>query len=135
PADWEHLGELARARLGFATEAAGELVISPTALADFDRCPRQFHFRHGLGLAEGRVFGAHPSGDAAAMGTIAHAVLERLDFGIERRALAAAVRALAETLGAAGGLDAEQRTAIGRDLFGYVATLQQEGGTLAREVP
>ena len=32
--------------------ATGDLMISPTALADFDRCPRQYWLRHGLGLPE-----------------------------------------------------------------------------------
>lgn len=61
------------------------LPIAPTALADFDHCPRRFELVHILGLPErlrGRRAETGPSTtgslDARAQGTLAHAVLERV---------------------------------------------------------
>src|SRR5207245_7882205 len=49
-------GEAERAQvarvLGFAPPPPREVVTSPTALADFRRCPRQHWYRHVLGLPE-----------------------------------------------------------------------------------
>ena len=58
------------------------LPIAPTALADFDHCPRRFELIHLLGLPEHvrRKGGARAAGtlDAQTQGTIAHAILEQL---------------------------------------------------------
>jgi ATP-dependent helicase/nuclease subunit A len=62
--------------LGFRPPAAPEVVTSPTALADFRRCPRQYWYRHVLGLPElGRS-----GGRMTLLGTAAHAVMERVDL-------------------------------------------------------
>ncbi len=99
--------------LDFRRPAAAEVVTTPTALADFRRCPRQYWYRQVLGIPER---GERSAGRAALLGTIAHAVLEALDLdapadGQIERALAArpevaglapaARRALAVDLGAA----------------------------------
>ncbi len=79
------------------------LSIAPTALADFSHCARRFELVHLLGLPE-HVRGARAVGairiastlDARTQGTLAHAVLERVDasaFG-GHDAEAAASRAL-----------------------------------------
>jgi ATP-dependent helicase/nuclease subunit A len=72
--------------LGFRPPPAPEVVTSPTALADFRRCPRQYWYRQVLGLPERGRSGARMS----LLGTAAHAVMERLDLAdpeadVERR--------------------------------------------------
>lgn len=132
----EEIADLARRRLAFAPAAAADLVMSPTALAGFDRCPRQFRWR-ALGIEEHQTAGASApatDGDALAMGTVAHAILERIEFA-SGGAAARQIETLAESLGAAAGLDSEQRAAIARDLSAYLAALGANATVLAREVP
>jgi hypothetical protein len=62
--------------LHFVPPAAAEVVTSPTALADFRRCPRQYWYRHVLGLPERGTGGVR----ATLLGTAAHGVLEALDL-------------------------------------------------------
>ncbi|HTY54320.1 MAG TPA: UvrD-helicase domain-containing protein, partial [Candidatus Binataceae bacterium] len=50
----EFLASQARERLGFVPIANHELTVSPTALADFERCPRQYWFRNEVGLPENK---------------------------------------------------------------------------------
>jgi ATP-dependent helicase/nuclease subunit A len=61
----------------FRPPPAPEVVTSPTALADFRRCPRQYWYRHVLGLREG----GRSSVRTSLLGTAAHAVMERVDLG------------------------------------------------------
>ncbi|HKV53217.1 MAG TPA: UvrD-helicase domain-containing protein [Candidatus Binataceae bacterium] len=135
PVDVIQFAELASRRRAFEPAYTRELVISPSALADFDRCPRQYRFRHGLKLPEGpdrdeKTVG----GDAITMGTVAHAVLERLDFttsgpnDVE-------IAQLVESLGPPAGLDSEQCSAIAADLAHYTAALPPNDQPMAREVP
>jgi ATP-dependent helicase/nuclease subunit A len=56
-----------------------ELTTSPTLLADFRRCPRQYWYRHVVALPERGTGGAR----AALLGTAAHGVLEGLDLAGE----------------------------------------------------
>jgi ATP-dependent helicase/nuclease subunit A len=130
--DWREFSALAQRRLSFESPQSEELVISPTALADFDRCPRQFHFRHGLRLPEddrGGINGA--SGDASAMGNVAHAVLER--FQAEPPDKDEMVE-LVNLFGAGAGLDAEQLSSLVVDLWGFVNNFA-ENVPAKREVP
>src|SRR2546422_511854 len=82
--------------LDFTPAPARELVTSPTALADFRRCPRQYWYRHVVHVPERGTGG----GRAMLCGTAAHGVLEMLrpeaagDGEIERL-LAARPEALA----------------------------------------
>jgi len=73
-------GEAERAQvarvLGFAPPPPREVVTSPTALADFRRCPRQHWYRHVLGLPERGTGGRR----ATRLGTAAHGVLEAVDL-------------------------------------------------------
>src|SRR5207245_9293863 len=62
--------------LGFAPPPPREVVTSPTALADFRRCPRQYWYRQVLGLPERGTGGLR----ATRLGTAAHGVLEAVDF-------------------------------------------------------
>ena len=76
-----------------APPAWRSLPIAPTALADFDHCSRRFELVHLLGLPEHLRGGRAPNGapgdaprpqiaaalDARAQGTLAHAVLERVE--------------------------------------------------------
>src|SRR2546422_3278950 len=72
-------GEAERAQvarvLGFAPPVPETVVTSPTALADFRRCPRQYWYRHVVGLPERGTGGVR----ATRLGTAAHGVLEALD--------------------------------------------------------
>jgi len=58
--------------LDFVPPPPAAVVTSPTALADFRRCPRQYWYRQVLGLPERGSGGTR----AALLGTAAHAVLE-----------------------------------------------------------
>ena len=74
------LAAAARARLAFSAPPPRELVTSPSALEEFERCPRQYYLRRELELPEGGGAGDFTAdgSDATAMGTIAHAVLEQM---------------------------------------------------------
>jgi ATP-dependent helicase/nuclease subunit A len=122
-----------RKRLSAQPTDRGDITISPTALADFDRCPRQYWLRHGLGLPEPRRNGS-ASGDAATMGSVAHQVLERLRFGSCRASSVAEVRRLTTALGAAR-LSAEDCAIIARDLTRYLETVSDGEQILGRELP
>ena len=71
PAGPSERAQVARV-LAFAPPPAAAVVTSPTALADFRRCPRQYWYRQVLGLPERGGGGTR----AALLGTTAHAVLE-----------------------------------------------------------
>jgi ATP-dependent helicase/nuclease subunit A len=82
--------------LGFRAPRPREVATTPTALAAFERCPRQYWFRHVIGLAEGGIGGRR----ARLMGTLAHGVLERVDYAAEptEASLAALVAGRPESL-------------------------------------
>ena len=132
PINDQELAALTQRRLSFEPPRSRELVISPTALADLDRCPRQFHFRHGLKLPEpASVDGATASARVSAMGTVAHAVLERVqsDATGERK-----IGELVDFFGIPAGLDTKERAVIIADLARYLAKFVTSAAT-AREVP
>jgi hypothetical protein len=80
--------------LGFRPPPAPEVVTSPTALADFRRCPRQYWYRQVLGLPERGRSGARMS----LLGTAAHAVMERLDLADPEADVVRCVEASPEAL-------------------------------------
>jgi ATP-dependent exoDNAse (exonuclease V) beta subunit len=131
----EGLADLAHRRLSFTAAASGNLMISPTALADFERCPRQYWLRHRLKLPE-RSFGLGGGEvNAAALGSVAHEVLERVQFGVGSEHLVTEIADLAERLGVAAGLTSEQRTDLVRDLARYVEVPRASESVVGREVP
>jgi hypothetical protein len=138
--------------LDVATASAAPLVVSPTALADYARCPRQFWHRHVRGLPEGDDGGARgaakgrrdapppdardaaePRGDAR-LGLAAHAALEVLSFDLPERMRPAAV---AEALAPARDLTPAERTALARDLQAALARAAEDDRfrVHGREVP
>jgi hypothetical protein len=130
------------------------LPIAPTALADFDHCPRRFELVHLLGLPE-HVRGRRAPDRAGAederhrhhhvvigtaeAGTLAHAVLERLPLDVyldPERAVVEVARSL-ESQGVPA--DHPQHPAIaGRALrfvrTSYARSIAERGGTITREV-
>lgn len=137
------------------------LPIAPTALSDFDHCPRRFELVHVLGLPEharGRSTPVSPppaetsgatassSGgassvlDARARGTIAHAVLERLPMDAFLSP-GDADAAVAHTLASAGvPEDHPQHAAIAARAMrflrtAYAKSIADHGATLTRELP
>jgi len=126
--DTSSIETLAAGRLAFKPSIAQELVISPTALADFERCPRQFHLRHNLKLPEIRTNGGGKS-NSLVMGIVAHAVLERLHFSAKNEK---EIFELTEHFGLAAGLDSTERRSIAADLAKCVGKLAAPS---AREVP
>src|SRR5213594_3005596 len=109
-----------------------EVVTSPTALADFRRCPRQYWYRHVLGLPERGTGGLR----ATRLGTAAHGVLEAVDFatapdGEIARLVAARPEALA--------LRPSELAALAADLRAATAALRGEIAAglaiVGREVP
>jgi ATP-dependent helicase/nuclease subunit A len=129
--DPEELAVLADRRLSFEPAHSEELVISPTALADFERCPRQFHFRHRLKLPDLATNGGGARTVASTMGTVAHAVLERLEFAVTNEG---EIRQLTEQIGIAAGLDSTERARIASDLVRCMGRLATSPPA-AREVP
>ncbi len=121
-----------RDRAAFTPEAPHELTLSVTALADFARCPRQYWLRHAVRLP---VNGGGSAGVPAttAMGTVAHRILELLEFD---QAAATAVPGLAEQIGRSAGLGAEERRRVADDLVRYLNSPRQaEVVVCGREVP
>ncbi len=139
PAAARALFEAATRRLSFAAPATRELVATASQLDDFARCPRQFYLRYELGLPEGppgAARSAAPGGSATAMGTIAHAVLERFDPAAAGGRVEPTLRELVEALAAETPLDRAQRDALVRDLTRYVAEREGEDGEIVgREIP
>lgn len=134
--------ELARRRLTFAIQTGGDLIVSPTALADFERCPRQYWLRHERGVPEGQVGAGGRGGlsrnvndDPAALGLVAHAILEQVESGAGGPRLEAEIAELAERLGPAAGLSATSRVIMARDLSRYVAAAHPDETVIGREVP
>ncbi|MFZ0889916.1 MAG: PD-(D/E)XK nuclease family protein, partial [Candidatus Binataceae bacterium] len=130
----DELAGLARARLEFSPPPDTELIASPTELADFERCPRQYRLRHVLELPEGASFGADP-GHAIEMGIVAHAVLERLDRGLAGRTLEDEIARLVGAMAAGKGLDPGRRAALARDIVRYAASREGAERIVGREVP
>lgn len=124
-----------------APPAVAALVVTPTALGDFSRCPRQFWYRHVRGLPESGV-ATPPAGgatrgasDAVRRGIAAHAALEVLDLGMPPEARQAAVTA---ALARADDLDARARAAVARDVVGALARFAAVDGAFhvhGRELP
>ncbi len=131
PVDADDLAALLEQRLCFNPPRSTELVLSPTALGDFERCPRQFHFRHYLSLPESPTAGTARQSDASTLGSVAHAVLERLQMD---GATEQDIRELTERLGTAAGLDSSDCATIVTDLVRYLPKLALSAPA-AREVP
>ena len=132
PAPLAELAETARARLGFIAPSVSELVISPSSLEDFERCPQQYFLGHQLGLPEGRLdrVGSNAnvaSDSAAAMGTVAHAVLEQLTSVATAPGLEAEITRLVSIHGAGANLDAAARGALVSDLLRYANSRENPG--------
>ena len=115
------LAEAARVRLAFSAPPACELVTSPSALEDFERCPRQYFLRRELALPEGDAAGGFTADDggATAMGTVAHAVLEQLSSAPNGAGLEAEITRLVDLHSAGANLELSERRALVRDLLRY----------------
>ena len=127
------LAQAARARLGFVAPPVRELVTSPSALEDFERCPRQYFLRRELELPEsgaGAAF-SFDGGGATALGTVAHAVLEQLSPATPAPALEAEIVRLASIHGAGAKLDVAARRALVRDLLRYASARDNPAGASA----
>jgi ATP-dependent helicase/nuclease subunit A len=123
------LAETARARLGFIAPPVSELVTSPSALEDFERCSRQYFLRHEIELPEGEgglggggFTAIADGGGATAMGTVAHAVLEQLTSVATAPGLEAEITRLVSIHCAGANLDAASRRALVRDLLRYASS-------------
>jgi len=116
----------------FRPPAPREVVTSPTALADFRRCPRQYWYRHVVAFPESGGGGRR----ARLIGTAAHGVLEGLDLGAASDAdLADELRARPEAL----LLAPRDLDGLVRDLHAAATALRADvaGGleVVGREVP
>jgi ATP-dependent helicase/nuclease subunit A len=129
----ELFGHRARERLAFVPAPDDELTMSPTAMADFDRCPRQYLLRHELRVPEREGF-LDGEGNAIERGTIAHAVLEIVDPDLRGAALEGAI-ARALDLCAGPNLTPGERAELGRDLRRYVESRTSGERIIGREVP
>jgi ATP-dependent helicase/nuclease subunit A len=131
PSDAAAISALARHRLSYEPSYARELVISPTALADFERCPRQFHFRHQIRIPEPTASAGGSKSRASTMGTVAHDVLQRLDLAASDEG---EIQQLVNSVGNAAGLNSSEREIIAADLVRCMAKLASSP-CAAREVP
>ena len=118
--------------LDWTPSPSNELTTTPTALADFRRCPRQYWYRHVVGVPERGAGSAR----ASLLGTAAHAILQTvaLDGGADvdlGRLLAARPEAFA--------LDPPTLAALADDLAVAVAALRADVAAgfavLGSEVP
>jgi ATP-dependent helicase/nuclease subunit A len=133
-AEVDRFVETARRRLSFAAPVSDEVIASPTALADYDRCPRQYELRRS-GVREAEFPGSGGSGGALLMGTVAHSVLEQSEFGASGSSADGEIRRLVEAIGGAAGLPGTDRDEIARDLARYAAQAPIAGLRIQREVP
>ena len=120
---------------GFRPPPATELVVSPTTLVDFVRCPCQFFNRHVLALPETRGLGIGRAGDPVRLGTAAHAALETIDLACSPAERAGAVTT---ALAGARGLSDGERVEIGCDLIAALArwaNADRDLVVLGRELP
>ena len=131
PPDAQELAALAGRRLSFQPPALREMVMSPTELGDFERCPRLFHLRHRLKLPEPAADRATTRSSASTMGTVAHAVLERLQFDA---ATEGEIYLLIDQVGIPAGLDSGERTMMAADLVRSMTQLASSAPA-AREAP
>ena len=131
------LAETARARLAIIAPPVSELVTSPSALEDFERCPRQYFLRHDIELPEGGggFTNVANGGGAAAMGTTVHAVLEQLNSVATIPALQAEITRLVSVHGAGANLDSAMRLALVRDLLRYARSRENPAAASAAASP
>jgi ATP-dependent helicase/nuclease subunit A len=132
PASEEERTAVARV-LDFRPPAAAEVATTPTALADFRRCPRQFFNRHVLGLPERGTGGGVR---ATLLGIAAHGVLETLDLaragadGIE-----AAIAGRPECLALAPDVLGQLKSDLGAAAGALRAEVSRGLAIVGREVP
>ena len=131
------MAETARARLAFIAPPVSELVTSPSALEDFERCPRQYFLRHEIELPEGGggFTTVANGGGATAMGTMVHAVLEQLNSVATIPALEAEITRLVSVHGAGANLDSAMRLALVRDLLRYARSRENPAAASAAASP
>jgi hypothetical protein len=127
--------ELAEKRLSFKAPAPTELVISPTKLADFERCPRQYELRHELQLAETDGSGDGDRDGALAQGIVTHAVLQSLDLTMTGEKLRRQIDRLIELRTGELTLDGAARESMSREIFRYVSGRRSHEEVVAREIP
>jgi ATP-dependent helicase/nuclease subunit A len=121
-----------RARRDFAAQGGGDLIVDPSSLEDFARCPRQYYFRRKLKLPEASIATRAAAGgapDAAALGIVVHKILETLDFG----AAADAIERKAAEIAAAHDIPSDTQREILRDLRRYLATASARPPERARQ--
>jgi PD-(D/E)XK nuclease superfamily len=100
-------------------------------LADFDRCPRQYYFRNVLHLPEPPSGSGDGNGNAPDMGIVAHAIIERIDWG-GSRPNEDEIRRMAELVGVSAGVSPQECSTIATDLIRYAAGADESAA--AREV-
>jgi ATP-dependent helicase/nuclease subunit A len=145
-ADDAVFAELARRRLQFEPPPAREMVASPTELECFDRCPRQYWYRHILAMPDGEPFAAAAAANgspsrprkrasALEMGQAAHAALERIRFGAAARDTQGELDAALEAAAAEAGLGKADIATLRGDLLRYLVQHSPDERIAGREVP
>ncbi|GFE56491.1 exodeoxyribonuclease V subunit beta [Geobacter sp. AOG1] len=100
--------------LHYAPPPPSAMVFSPTALEDYALCPRKYYYKGVLGLDEGlfaRLLAPHRTSrqnkregmSPLEQGNLAHAILERLDFGAGADDQRRQCRQLVASMAVAGG--------------------------------
>ena len=143
------IGEGVRRSLLFSPPLPSAMIFSPTALEDYDTCPRKYYYKAVAGLDEGlfaellasrRGAGKRPGRGMTPLdkGNLAHLVLERTDFTSSPETVrSACLRAAAETASPAF-TDSRGGREVADNLVSFVTSplgRQLAGRQLAREWP
>jgi len=142
----DQFAALARTRLCFEPPSPDSVILSPSELEVIARCPREYYWRYQARLPPNHDHRAGPwiaaatpdatSDGALRMGLAAHAVLERVDFGINGGIASDELGRLIDAAGLETDLNPEERTRLRRDLNRYLSEVSfPSDAVIEREVP
>lgn len=132
-------GLIAR-RLSYAEAAPSELVISPTALAEFESCPLRYRWRYQLTIPEEISTGSSggswsDASRSAALGLVAHSILERVDHQADTSIVESQIDQLLEDRALVADLAPQDRLSIRKDLIAYIKIRDPAESIIGNELP
>ncbi|HEY2663936.1 MAG TPA: UvrD-helicase domain-containing protein [Candidatus Binataceae bacterium] len=133
-------GAVLARRLSYGQVAPSELVISPTALAEFAACPRRYRWRYQLniptGVEAGSPAGSRPDPSQSVIaGAVAHSILERIDLKAGTSDLESQVDELLKDQGLVADLRPREVLSIRRDLAAYLKLRDPAERAIGNELP
>jgi len=137
----EHDDVVAR-RFSYVPAPPGELVVSPTALAEFESCPLRYRLRYQLNVPDDMEAGSptspasHPgSNHRAAIGMVAHSILERIDYKAGASDLTSQVELLLKDHQLITDLSPQDLLSIQKDLLAYLQLRDSAEMVIGSELP